>query len=299
MNSKNTTMPKDFYLVIESSWFTYCYLVKQWIESFEKWPSFKGILVTEEPQSEMACREMQAFHQEYAGRKQLNDDMEQSLRNLYPGFGEAEKAMINLFGIPKYSTTHYAKTSFLSDVNGEYARQWLTTACENGSPPYFFIGIGQILKPWWIKISNSQIINAHSAILPYARGIYSIENIAATKDMTQFRQSVGATVHYVDVGVDTGSIIRAKRIVEPFRFNSIWELKGYTYMTGFNLLVDVAKDIVSNQEAVPVGIAHDPNLRGPNFKQKDFTLHKRKQAEEGYLSMKLQDKRHLYCHSLD
>jgi phosphoribosylglycinamide formyltransferase-1 len=285
-------MPKDFYLVIESSWFTYCYLVEKWIESFEKEPSFKGILATEKAQPEVIRLEMQSFHREYAGRKQLNDDMEKSLKKLYPGFGETEKAMIRLFGIPKYSTTHYAKTSFLSDVNGEHARQWLTTVCKKDSPPYFFIGIGKILKSWWIEISDSQIINAHSAVLPYARGIYSIENIAATKDIKKFRQSVGATVHYVDAGVDTGSIIRAKRIINPFSFNSIWELKGYTYMTGFKLLADVAKDIISNQETIPVGISHDPNLRGPNFKQADFTLHKHKQAEEGYLSMKLQNKEH-------
>ena len=163
--------------------------------------------------------------------------------------------------------------------------------CENDFPAHFFIGIGQILKSWWIEISKSQIINAHSAILPYARGIYSIENIAAIKDVQKFKQSVGTTVHYIDAGIDTGSIIRAKKVIDPFCFNSIWELKGYVYMAGFNLLADVAKDIISDEKMIPVGIVSDLNLRGPNFKTKDFTLHKRKQAEEGYLSMKLQNDR--------
>ncbi len=281
---------KEFYLVIESSWFTYCYLVETWIESFGKWSNFNGIVAIEKPGSEMIHRERQAFHREYAGRKQLNDDMKKNLQKLYPGFDETEKAMIRLFGIPKYSTTSY-KTVFLADVNGEYTKQWLTAACKSKSDtsPYFFIGLGQILKPWWIEISKSKIINAHSAILPYARGVYSIENIAATKDIQTFRQSVGATVHYVDAGVDTGSIIRAKRVIDPFLFDSIWELKGYIYMTGFNLLTEVAQDIISSKETIPVGVVHDPNLRGPNFKQKDFTSHKRNQAEEGYLSMKLQN----------
>lgn len=138
-------------------------------------------------------------------------------------------------------------------------------------------------------MSHGQIINAHSAVLPYARGLNAIENIAAVKDIQKFKQSVGATVHYVDAGVDTGAIIRAKRVVNPFRFNSLWELKGYLYLTGFQLLADVAKDITSTQETIPVGIMPDRNSMGPNFKQKDFTGYKRQQAEKGYLLMKSQN----------
>ena len=143
---------QEFYLVIESSWFTYCYLVEKWIEIFGECPSFKGILVIEEQPSALSLGDMQWFHKEYAGKKYLSDDLEKRLQKLYPGFGETEKAMINLFGIPKYSTTNYAKTIFLGDVNGEYARQWLTEACRNNSPPYFFLGIGKILKSLWIEI---------------------------------------------------------------------------------------------------------------------------------------------------
>jgi phosphoribosylglycinamide formyltransferase-1 len=280
---------KEFYLLLESSWFTSCYLVEKWIESFGDCANFKGILAIEKIRSETIHQERQAFHREYDGRKQLNDDMKKSLDKLYTYLDDKEQAMIRLFGIPKYSTTSYAKTFFLDDINGESARQWLVAACKNNSLPYFFLGIGQILKSWWIEISQSQIINAHPAILPYARVSFSIENIAAVKDIQKFRQCAGATVHYIDTGVDTGPIIRAKKVINPFIFDSIWELKGYIYMTGFNLLTDVAKDIISSQETIPVGIVNDPNLRGPNFKRKDFNPQKRKQAEEGYLSMKLQN----------
>ncbi len=282
-------MSKEFYLIIESSWFTYCYLIEKWIEMFRELPNFKGVLAIEETHSEMIHKEREAFHQEYAGKRHLNDDTKKILKNLYPCLDETEIAMINVWGIPEYSTTGYTKTIFLSDINGEHIKRWLIETCKNDSPPYFFIGVGQILKPWWIEISKSQIINAHSAVLPYARGIYSIENIAATQDIQKFRQSVGATVHYIDAGVDTGSIIRAKRVIDPFVFNSLWELKGSLYLTGFGLLADVAKDIVTNKDTTPVGIAQDMSLRGPNFKQKDFTPHKRQQAEEGYLAMKSQN----------
>ncbi|NES69686.1 MAG: hypothetical protein F6K24_32965 [Okeania sp. SIO2D1] len=73
------------------------------------------------------------------------------------------------------------------------------------------------------------MVNCHSAVLPYARGMHCIENLAIYKNINQFRQAAGVTIHYVDEGVDTGSIIRTERIVDPFCFNSIWDLKGYIY----------------------------------------------------------------------
>ncbi|MGB5967882.1 MAG: formyltransferase family protein [Spirulinaceae cyanobacterium] len=208
------------------------------------------------------------------------------MSKLYPCFDETEAAMISLFGIPKYSTTSYAKTTLLSNFNGKSAKQWLTTVCEKDSSPYFFIGIGTILKPWWIEVSQSQIINAHSAVLPHARGIYALENIAASQDIEKFQEAAGTTVHYVDSGVDTGPIIRVKKVANPFGFNSIWELKGSIYSMGFDLLIEVTKNIVSSSGINPVGVSQNLSLKTPNFKQKDFTLHKRKQAEEGYLAMK-------------
>lgn len=282
---------KDFYLITES-WLTYCYLIESWIENFETYPNFKGIIVAEKSPSKATIQDIKLFHKKYAGQKKINDNLEQSLRKFYPNFDASERAMISLFGIPKYSITDYHKTFFFDGgINGEYAKQWLSKTCKNSSP-FFFLGIGKILKPWWIDLSNSQVINVHSAVLPYGRGIYSLENIAALRDIQKFRQVVGTTVHYIDRDIDTGSIIRSQRIIDPFRFNSIWELKGYTYMTGFNLHVDVARDIVSNNETIPVGIVQNPSLRGRNFKIKDFTLDKQKQAEQGYLAMKLQSKSH-------
>lgn len=276
---------KDFYLLTES-WLTYCYLVEKWLENFEKWSNFKGIIIGEKSPSESIIQERKLFHHKYSGQKKLTNNMEKKLKQLYPNFDNTEKGMISLFGIPKYSITDYHNTFFLDGgVNGEYAKQWLTKICKNTSP-FFFIGIGHILKSWWIELSNSQVINVHSAVLPYGRGIYSIENIAALQNIQKFRQVVGSTVHYIDVGVDTGSIIRSQRITDPFQFNSIWELKGYTYMTGFNLQIDVAKDIVGNKETIPVGISQNPSLISRNFKIKDFTPNKQKQAEEGYLWMK-------------
>lgn len=279
-------MSKNFYLIIESS-FVCCYLADMFIQNFGEWPGFRGIFLTEDPHSETIRQERQLFHEEHAGQKTLNEDMVKSLQKLYPGLDETERAMISLYGIPKYSNTDHVKTFFLgTDVNSSQVKQWLIKTCNNDSLPFLFTNVGQVFKPWWVEISKLQIYNVHSAVLPYARGIYSIENIAATEDVQKFRQSVGTTVHYVDSGLDTGPIIRSKRIIDPFRFDSIWTLKGYIYMIGFKLFVDVAKDILNSGGEIPAGVISDPNLKGPNYKRKDFTVQKRKEAEKSYLLMK-------------
>ncbi|MGD1700881.1 formyltransferase family protein [Dapis sp. BLCC M229] len=110
-------------------------------------------------------------------------------------------------------------------MNGEYANNWLIEVAEN-SPVYIFVFVTQILKLWWLEITKHQMFNCHTAVLPYAQGMYAIENMAINKNINQFRQAAGVTIHYVDEGVDTGSIIRIERIVDLFRFNSIWDLRG-------------------------------------------------------------------------
>jgi len=275
---------KDFYLLIDTTWIS-CYLASKWIENFDGIPNFQGILVKEDMPSERILQQRESFHTKYVGQKQLTHEMHEMLRGLYPELDETERALTSLFGVPQYSTTQYSKTFFFNNLNGVHAKNWLTKTCQNASP-LFFVSVTQILKPWWIKMTKSHMLNCHPAILPYARGRFSIENIAILKDINQFKQAIGTTIHYIDEGVDTGPIIRAERIVEPFRFNSIWELKAYIYMTGNDLFVKTAKDILSNTEMMPAGVVPNPNLLGTQFLEKIFTPDNHKLAEEAYLSMK-------------
>ena len=159
------------------------------------------------------------------------------------------------------------------------------------SPPLIFVCATQILKPWWIELTQSQLFNCHSAVLPYARGMYAIENIAAQGDINQFKQAVGATVHYIDEGIDTGAIIRAQRVIDPFQFDSIWELKAYSYLLGFRLYIETAHEILADCETMSAGILPNPKLQGPNFSIKDFTPDKQRQAVTSYLLMKSSLKR--------
>ena len=179
-------MAREFYLLVDSC-LCCCYAVSMWVEKFDKKEQFKGILVREDKPSEEMLKQRNEFHKKYAYQKELTEGMCRELVQLYGSFDETEKAMISLFGVPKYSIT----------------------------PDY-----------------------------------------------------------------------RTERIIDPFRFNSIWELKGYTYMIGYNLYVEMAQHIILSLETTPVGIVGDPNLRGPNFRTKDLTKEQKRRAEEGYLSMK-------------
>lgn len=284
-------MSKNFYLLVDSG-FHYCYLTTKWIQSFGNISSFKAILIRENKPSESLILQRNDFHKKYSGQTELTDSVFKELDELYPamskdpGITKLNRAFIQLFGVPEYSITSYPNTIFLGeDINGDPAREWVENNCSQ-NPPLFFSKIAQVCKPWWIEATKSRLLNFHTAVLPYARGIYSIENIAALKDIEAFREAAGATIHFIELELDTGPIIAVERITDPFRFNSIWEVKAYIIGTGYDLYADVAKRIILKPGTFPAGVAPVPSLRKYIFYRKDFTPVKLRQAEEGFLAMK-------------
>lgn len=72
------------------------------------------------------------------------------------------------------------------------------------------ISFGYILKPEFISIFPQGVINLHSSYLPFNRGSYP--NVWSIIDNTP----AGVTLHYIDMGIDTGDIIARKLVeVEP------------------------------------------------------------------------------------
>lgn len=69
---------------------------------------------------------------------------------------------------------------------------------------------GYILKPEFLSLFPKGVVNLHPAYLPYNRGAYP--NVWSIVDRTP----AGATLHYIDPGVDTGDIIARREVpVEP------------------------------------------------------------------------------------
>ncbi|NEZ66963.1 hypothetical protein D0962_30120 [Leptolyngbyaceae cyanobacterium CCMR0082] len=279
-----------FYLLTDAS-ILCSYLTSRWWTRFEKHPEFRGVVVREKRPDVSILQARHAFHARYAGQHKLSADQWKELIELYPKISEAEQAtiqaIVNTHGLCSDAVSHHPDTIFLDDdVNSETARQWLQSITQTASLPWLFSCIGQLFKPQWVDTLPGCLVNSHTAVLPYARGIYTIENIAATQDIVAFRQAAGFTIHYIDAQVDTGSIIRAERVVDPFRFKTLWDLKAYLYMSSFDCYINTAEVTLKCPETVPAGIIPDPALRGKNFKSKDFSAAKRHGAETGYLAMK-------------
>ncbi len=280
----------DFYLLTDAS-ILCSYLTNRWLARLGEHPGFCGVVVREKRPDESVLQHRHAFHAQYAGKHELSVDQWKELIALYPTISEAEQAtieaMVNAYGLCPYAVSDHPNTIFLDhDVNSEAAQKWLQSITQTTSLPWLFSCIGQIFKPLWIETLPGRLVNSHTAVLPYARGIYTIENIAATQDISALRQSTGFTIHYIDAQVDTGAIIRTERVVDPFRFDTLWDLKAYIYMSSFDCYISTAEAIVNCSETVPAGIIADPALQGRNFKSKDFSVAKKIAAETGYAAMK-------------
>ncbi len=65
---------------------------------------------------------------------------------------------------------------------------------------------GYLLKPDFLSLFPKGCINLHPAYLPYNRGAYP--NVWSIVDQTP----AGVTLHYVDEGIDTGDIIRQRKV---------------------------------------------------------------------------------------
>jgi phosphoribosylglycinamide formyltransferase 1 len=68
-------------------------------------------------------------------------------------------------------------------------------------------GYMHLLRPAFLERFGGRVINVHPALLPAFPGTHAIEEALAA-GVTE----TGATVHYVDEGVDTGAVIVQERV---------------------------------------------------------------------------------------
>jgi phosphoribosylglycinamide formyltransferase-1 len=68
-------------------------------------------------------------------------------------------------------------------------------------------GYMQLLTPPFLERFPERVINVHPALLPSFPGAHAIEDALAAG-----ARETGATVHYVDEGVDTGPVIVQERV---------------------------------------------------------------------------------------
>jgi len=281
-------MTSHLYLVTEDAFHT-SYLVNEWCKQLDSQPAH--IIIRSDKPSLLSQR--MEFHNAHAGKKHLSEDEWKELEKLYGSLSASERCMVSQLGIPPLPVAISEAVFVGKNLNASLATDYLEMISHKEPKPQFFVFLDQVLKhPAWLDAAqDGRVYNAHSAILPYAAGMYAIENIAALKNPEQFRKAAGATVHLVNPGVDEGAILKRRSLAAPFAYDSIWDVKAASYKTAFDLLIQLADDIKSYPDKKPDGVPQDMRLRlAPAFRSKDFTPEKRLDAEQGYLAMKEQEK---------
>jgi folate-dependent phosphoribosylglycinamide formyltransferase PurN len=115
------------------------------------------------------------------------------------------------------------------------------------APDWLVLAGGGILLPEIIEIPRLGVLNAHPALLPWVRGCgivgHSLEQGVA----------LGATVHYVDKGIDTGQVVARRLLaVEPGPALLV-DLELATDELAAQMMADVVEGIVRRGER-PRGI---------------------------------------------
>ncbi|HEY2072406.1 MAG TPA: polysaccharide deacetylase family protein, partial [Gaiellaceae bacterium] len=109
----------------------------------------------------------------------------------------------------------------------------------------------RILREPWLSVAQHGALNMHYGILPQYGGAASTE-FALYHDRLDL---VGATVHSVDAGVDSGAVVERRRVV-PEPGESLERCRARVYRAGFDALVAQAEAV-----AAGANIAGQPQER--------------------------------------
>lgn len=117
------------------------------------------------------------------------------------------------------------------------------------APDYLVVGGGGVLPPRIIATAGSGVLNAHPALLPWARGS------GVTGYSLQTGTALGATVHLVDAGIDTGPVVARRLLPVPAGPAGLRELEVAADDLAAELLADVIEALVRRGER-PAGSPH-------------------------------------------
>lgn len=88
------------------------------------------------------------------------------------------------------------------------------------NPDFIFLaGFMKILPEKFINAFEHKIINVHPSLLPKYKGLHAVEQALEANE-----KEIGATIHYVDCGVDTGEIIMQEKFsIEGLSIDEMYE----------------------------------------------------------------------------
>jgi len=120
-----------------------------------------------------------------------------SNRPAVPALARADAA-----GVP---TRVFELESFATrEERDEAMALWL---CEEGAEIAVLAGYMHLLTKPFLEIFPERVLNVHPSLLPEYPGAHAVEDALAAGE-----SSTGATVHFVDEGIDSGSVIGQVRV---------------------------------------------------------------------------------------
>ncbi len=111
---------------------------------------------------------------------------------------------------------------------------------EAEQPDVVVLGGTRIIKPQILAIPRRCTVNAHPGLLPWLRGSASV-GWALYKDLP-----VGATVHFIDPGIDTGDII-VRRELPVYHYDTYESLNSRVARLSGELMVESLKFLINGE----------------------------------------------------
>lgn len=115
-------------------------------------------------------------------------------------------------------------------------------------PDWIILGGGGILGPEVIRTARMGVLNVHPALLPWARGC------GVVGASLEHGVALGATLHYVDPGIDTGAIIERRLLSVRPDDTRLGALELAAMELSAEMMADAVEAIVRRGE-VPAGTA--------------------------------------------
>jgi hypothetical protein len=137
------------------------------------------------------------------------------------------------------------------------------------APDWIIVGGGGILGPDVIGAARAGVLNAHPALLPWIRGC------GVTGASLEHGVALGATLHFVDAGIDTGPVIERRLLPVTAEDAELSALERASEELAAELIANAVESIV-RRGAVPTGVAQ--TMRFPLFRWPDLEGRRRQRA---------------------
>lgn len=129
------------------------------------------------------------------------------------------------------------KVNFVNSVNDDSCIKLL----KSFSPDVIIVNGTRIISGKVLKSVEGIFVNSHVGITPQYRGVHGAYWALSNND----KENCGVTIHLVDTGIDTGSILK-QEVITVKRIDNFTTYPLLQYGLAIKLLKDVLKDLKTN-----------------------------------------------------